>query len=214
MKSAVIVFPGSNCDYDCIKALTHIGDAPQAVWHGEATLPKVDLLILPGGFSWGDYLRPGAIAATAPAVKAALRAANGGTPLLGICNGFQILLEAGCLPGALIRNRHLNFICEEVRLRVASTASIFTDCYKSGEEISFPIAHQDGQYFCDADTLKRLQDDDLIAMRYLNNPNGSIDGIAALGHPTLPIFGLMPHPERAMNGGDGSAFLRNLAGRL
>ena len=218
MKSAVVVFPGSNCDRDCLKALALVGDEPQTIWHTETTLPKVDLLVLPGGFSWGDYLRPGAIAAKAAAVRAALAAAKRGTPLIGICNGFQILLEAECLPGAFIQNRHLNFICESTDLWVASSDSVFTEGYEVGDELRLPIAHQDGQYFCDEDTLKYLRGEDLIAMRYRRNPNGSTDDIAALRHGRLPIFGLMPHPERAIHGGengnDGLVFLRNLAERL
>lgn len=216
MKSGVIVFPGSNCDVDCLRALNLAGANPEPIWHSETELPKVDLLVLPGGFSWGDYLRCGAIAAKSAAVRAALAAAKKGTPLVGICNGFQILLEAGCLPGALLQNRFLDFICEPANLRVNSTVSVFTDCYQAGEGLSLPVAHQEGQYFCSRDDLKRLRDRGQIAMTYRENPNGSLADIAALSHESLPVFGMMPHPERAVygdeNGKDGLRFWQNLCG--
>lgn len=205
MKSAVVVFPGSNRERDMIAALETIGGAkPAVVWHAETDLPKVDLIVVPGGFSYGDYLRSGAIAARAPIMAAIAREAQRGVAVLGVCNGFQILCEAGLLPGVLMRNAGLKFICREVELRVETTASQFTSGYAKGQVIRSPVAHGDGNYRADAETLKRLQDEDRIAFRYVGNPNGSIDDIAGILSEKRNILGMMPHPENLiepLNGG-------------
>jgi phosphoribosylformylglycinamidine synthase I len=207
MKAAVVVFPGSNCDTDCYQVLRDVVKAPvEFVWHKEKELPKVDLVVIPGGFSYGDYLRTGAIARFSPAMEAVKKHAAAGRHVIGICNGFQILLEAGLLPGAMLRNRSLSFICKHVWLRVENTDTPFTKKYKKGETILIPIAHGEGNYYCDADTLKRLQDEDSIVFRYSSedgkvgdefNPNGSLDHIAGISNKTRNVLGMMPHPERA-----------------
>ena len=207
MKAAVVVFPGSNCDTDCFHALKDIAKTPvEFVWHKECSLPKVDLVVIPGGFSYGDYLRTGAIARFSPAMEAVKKHAAAGRHVIGICNGFQILLEAGLLPGAMLRNKSLSFICKHVWLRVENTDTPFTKKYKKGETILIPIAHGEGNYYCDLDTLKRLQDEDGIVFRYSSedgkvsdefNPNGSLDHIAGITNKTRNILGMMPHPERA-----------------
>ena len=214
MKSAVVVFPGSNRERDIIAALETIGGAkPAVVWHAETDLPKVDLIVVPGGFSYGDYLRSGAIAARAPIMAAIAREAERGVAVLGVCNGFQILCEAGLLPGVLMRNAGLKFICREVELRVETTASQFTSGYTKGQVIRSPVAHGDGNYRADDETLKRLQDEDRIAFRYVGNPNGSIDDIAGILSEKRNILGMMPHPENLiepLNGGtDGRALFES-----
>jgi phosphoribosylformylglycinamidine synthase len=214
MKSAVVVFPGSNRERDMIAALETIGGArPAVVWHAETDLPKVDLIVVPGGFSYGDYLRSGAIAARAPIMAAIAREAERGVAVLGVCNGFQILCEAGLLPGVLMRNAGLKFICREVELRVETTASQFTSGYTKGQVIRSPVAHGDGNYRADDETLKRLQDEDRIAFRYVGNPNGSIDDIAGILSEKRNILGMMPHPENLiepLNGGtDGRALFES-----
>ena len=215
MKSAVVVFPGSNRERDIIAALETIGGAkPAVVWHAETDLPKVDLIVVPGGFSYGDYLRSGAIAARAPIMAAIAREAERGVAVLGVCNGFQILCEAGLLPGVLMRNAGLKFICREVELRVETTASQFTSGYTKGQVIRSPVAHGDGNYRADDETLKRLQDEDRIAFRYVGNPNGSIDDIAGILSEKRNILGMMPHPENLiepLNGGtDGRPLFESL----
>lgn len=225
MKSAVIVFPGSNCDRDVAVALTRItGTAPAMVWHADQAIPNVDLIVLPGGFSYGDYLRTGAIAAHSPVMGEVKARAAKGVPVLGICNGFQILTEAGLLPGALVRNVGLHFICRDVYLKVESTDSVFTRRYKKGQQIKIPIAHADGNYRADAATLARLEGEGRVAFRYVNakgdateqgNPNGSANNIAGIFNETRTVLGLMPHPERAieqlLGGADGRAFFEGLA---
>lgn len=214
MKSAVIVFPGSNRERDMIAALEMIGGRkPAVVWHADQDVPKVDLIVVPGGFSYGDYLRSGAIAARAPIMAAIAREAERGVAVLGVCNGFQILCEAGLLPGVLMRNAGLRFICKDVELRVETTASRFTAGYQKGQLIRCPVAHGDGNYRADEETLKRLRDDDRIAFRYVGNPNGSIDDIAGILSPKRNILGMMPHPENlieSLHGGtDGRALFES-----
>jgi phosphoribosylformylglycinamidine synthase len=207
MKAAVIVFPGSNCDTDCFHAVHDIMKVPaQFVWHKDKTLPKVDLVILPGGFSYGDYLRTGAIARFSPIMEEVIKHANEGRAVIGICNGFQILLESGLLPGAMIRNKTLNFICKHTWIRAEDSDTIFTKDLKQGEVLNVPIAHGEGNYYCDDATLKFLQDHKQIIFRYSSkegelgdefNPNGSRDNIAGIVNAKRNVLGMMPHPERA-----------------
>ncbi len=225
MNAAVIVFPGSNCDRDVEVALAaSMGRAPMMVWHGEASLPRTDLIVVPGGFSYGDYLRAGAMAAHSPVMREVVRRAGDGVPVLGICNGFQILIEAGLLPGALLRNAGLKFVCKDVWLRVERTDSPFTSAYRPGQVIRLPIAHNDGNYFADDDTLDRLEGEGRIAMRYAGadgaggaaaNPNGSARDIAGVFNAGRTVLGMMPHPERlaeaALGGTDGRAMFDRLA---
>jgi len=217
MKSAVVVFPGLNRDRDMIAALTSIsGTAPAVVWHKDAELPVVDLIVIPGGFSYGDYLRAGAIAARSP-IMAAIRAkAQQGVHVLGVCNGFQILTEAGLLPGVLMRNASLRFVCREVRLKVESTNTAFTRGYEPGQLITTPVAHHDGNYFADPATLKSIEDNGQVAFRYAEgtNPNGSVNDIAGVFNREKNVLGLMPHPENliesAHGGIDGRALFSGL----
>ncbi|WP_294329833.1 phosphoribosylformylglycinamidine synthase subunit PurQ [uncultured Sphingomonas sp.] len=207
MKTAVIVFPGSNCDRDIAVALESVtGSKPHMVWHGDSELPEgLGLIALPGGFSYGDYLRCGAIAARSPVVQAVIAAANRGTPVIGICNGFQILTETGLLPGALMRNAGLDFVCRDVPLTVENSQSIFTNAYTAGETLSIPVAHHDGNYFADAGTLDRLEGEGRVAFRYGENINGSARNIAGVMNAAGNVLGMMPHPERkieAAHGGD------------
>jgi len=198
MKSAVIQFPGSNRDRDMIAALTKIsGEAPARVWHTETELPDADLIVIPGGFSYGDYLRSGAIAARAPIMAAVAQKAQQGTRVLGVCNGFQILTEAGLLPGALMRNSGLLFVCRQVKLQITNNSTAFTNRYGQGEIIPCPVAHHDGNYFADPKTLKRLEDNGQVVFRYTEgtNPNGSINDIAAITNEDGNVLGMMPHPE-------------------
>lgn len=205
MKSAVIVFPGSNCDRDARMALKQVtGVDPAMVWHKEGKLPEgLDLAVLPGGFSYGDYLRSGAMAAVSP-IGAAIRAhaARGGY-VLAICNGFQVATELGLLPGALLRNASLNFVCRPQRLAIASNASAFTAGYRDQREVCFPIAHHDGNFHADAETLDRLEGEGRVAFRYVGNPNGSARDIAGILSENGRVLGMMPHPERAMAGQEG-----------
>lgn len=205
MKTAVIVFPGSNCDRDIAVALEDItGIKPAMIWHGESELPAgLGLIALPGGFSYGDYLRCGAIAARSPVVRAVVEAAERGTPIIGICNGFQILTETGLLPGALMRNSGLNFVCRDVALSVDNTQSIFTSAYRAGEEIRIPVAHHDGNYFADADTLDRIEGEGRVAFRYAEEVNGSARNIAGLLNASGNVIGMMPHPERKIEAAHG-----------
>ncbi len=219
MKSCVIVFPASNCDRDVAVALEKVtGTAPTMVWHADTDLPETDLIVLPGGFSYGDYLRSGAMAARAPVMREVVRRAKAGTAVLGICNGFQILTEAGLLPGALMRNAGLKFICKTVRLRVETTATPFTRLYSDHETLHIPIAHHDGNYFADEDTLKSLEDGNRIAFRYLDNPNGSARDIAGIVNESGTVLGLMPHPERVIDpllgGTDGVPLFQSLVEAL
>jgi phosphoribosylformylglycinamidine synthase len=212
MKSAVLVFPGSNCDRDLAVAIQQVtGRAPAMVWHRESELPDgTDFIAIPGGFSYGDYLRSGAMAARSPIMGAVADAANRGVPVLGVCNGFQVLTEAGLLPGALMRNAGLHFVCRSVGLKVENSQSIFTSAYQSGEEISVPVAHHDGNYQADAATLDRLEDEGRVAFRYLDAVNGSARQIAGILNDTGNVLGLMPHPERAIEPAHGGTDGRRL----
>ena len=213
MKPSVIVFPASNCDRDAAIALEKItGKAPHMVWHGDADLPDTDFIVLPGGFSYGDYLRSGAMAARSPVMRAVIEKAKAGTPVLGICNGFQVLTETGLLPGALLRNAGLNFVCRTVTLRVENAQSMFTSGFAKGQTVDFPVAHHDGNYFADDETLDRLEGEGRVAFRYLDNPNGSARDIAGVLNDAGNVLGLMPHPERVISpllgGVDGVAFFK------
>jgi len=204
VRAGVITFPGSNCDRDIAVALAACGARVERLWHGESDLPALDLIVLPGGFTYGDYLRCGAIAAHSPAMREVVRRAAAGVAVLGICNGFQILAEAGLVPGALISNAGLKFVCRPVMLEVTSTDSIFTAAYRPGQVISLPVAHHDGCYVCTPDELLRLEDEDRIVLRYLDNPNGSTADIAGLLGAGRNVLGIMPHPERATDPRTGS----------
>ena len=212
MKTAVIVFPGSNCDRDLASALELVtGRKPEMVWHREAELPDgVDFVGIPGGFSYGDYLRSGAMAARSPVMRAVKDAADRGVPVLGVCNGFQVLTEAGLLPGALMRNAGLHFVCRQVPLRVENSQTLFTSGYDSGEEIVFPVAHHDGNYQADEPTLDRLEGEGRIAFRYLDSVNGSARNIAGILNDAGNVLGLMPHPERVVEPAHGRTDGRRL----
>lgn len=196
----VLVFPGSNCDRDLAVAFGAAGAETQMIWHKDTTLPKgLDLLAIPGGFSFGDYLRCGAIAANSPVIRAVADFAHSGGHVLGICNGFQILIETGLLPGALMRNSELKFLCSTEELTVATNNSLFTSQYATGEKVRFPIAHHDGNFIADQRTLETLVGEDRVAFRYANNPNGSMDDIAGVLSENRRVLGLMPHPERVID---------------
>lgn len=199
MKSAVIVFPGSNCDRDLAVALEGAsGNKPAMVWHKDAELPAgLDLIAIPGGFSFGDHLRCGAIAARAPIMRSVVKFANAGGMVIGICNGFQVLIETGLLPGALMRNAGIKFVCKDVDLKVETTNSAFTNAFQPGQIVRFPVAHHDGNYFASSDVITELNDNERIAFRYTDNPNGSIENIAGILSENKRILGMMPHPERA-----------------
>jgi len=199
-RAAVITFPGSNCDRDMAVALEKVsGVAPLRVWHGDAELPeRLDLIAIPGGFSYGDYLRCGAMAARSPIVRAVVEAAGKGTPVLGVCNGFQVLTEAGLLPGALMRNAQLTFVCRTVPLKVETSQSLFTAAYEQGQTIRLPVAHHDGNYFADDATLDRLEGEGRVAFRYGDAVNGSRRDIAGILNEAGNVLGMMPHPERAI----------------
>jgi len=217
IRASVIVFPGSNCDRDIKVAIERISGFPvKMVWHGDASVPASDFIVLPGGFSYGDYLRCGAMAAHSPIMRDVIAKAKAGTPVLGVCNGFQVLCEAGLLPGVLMRNRSLKFICRDVHLRVDNDQSYFTRAYRKGQVIRVPIAHAEGNYFADDETLDRLEGEGRIVLRYSDedgdasnaaNPNGSQRNIAGISDATGRIVGMMPHPERlyenALGGTDG-----------
>lgn len=212
MKSAVIVFPGSNCDRDAFVALDNMGTStPQRVWHKETSLPDgLDFIVVPGGFSYGDYLRCGAMAGNSPIISELKTFAEAGGYILGICNGFQILTETGLLPGALVRNQSLNFVCKNQTLTAVNTKSEFTQGYKGWENIVFPIAHHDGCYFADAHTLDTLEGEDRVAFKYAGNPNGSERDIAGILSPNGRVLGMMPHPERAIGDHEGGSDGRSL----
>ena len=212
MKSAVLVFPGSNCDRDLAVAVEQVtGRTPAMVWHRETELPDgTDFIAIPGGFSYGDYLRSGAMAARSPIMRAVSDAAGRGVPVLGICNGFQVLTEAGLLPGALMRNAGLHFVCRPVGLKVENSQSIFTSAYRAGEEISIPVAHHDGNYQADAETLDRLENEGRVAFRYTGEVNGSARNIAGIINAQGNVLGLMPHPERALETAHGNTDGRRL----
>ncbi|MFV0643436.1 MAG: phosphoribosylformylglycinamidine synthase subunit PurQ [Sphingomonadaceae bacterium] len=204
-RSAVITFPGSNCDRDMAVALETVSGAPAIrVWHGDADLPdRLDFIALPGGFSYGDYLRSGAMAARSPVMQAVVQAANRGVPVLGVCNGFQVLTETGLLPGALMRNAGQDFICRTVPLRIENSQSLFTSAYDQGAEIRIPVAHHDGNYFADDATLDTLEKDGRIAFRYSEPVNGSQRNIAGILNAAGNVLGMMPHPERAIEQAHG-----------
>ncbi|MDB5689919.1 MAG: phosphoribosylformylglycinamidine synthase [Sphingomonas bacterium] len=212
MKSAVIVFPGSNCDRDLAVALREAsGTDPIMVWHRETTLPDgIDLVAVPGGFSYGDYLRSGAMAARSPVMRAVADAAGRGVSVLGVCNGFQVLTEAGMLPGALMRNAGLNFVCRDVALAVTDSGSAFTSQFRPGEAITLPVAHHDGNYTADPDMLDRLEGEGRIAFRYAGDVNGSARGIAGIVNEAGNVLGMMPHPERRIEAAHGGTDGRRL----
>lgn len=214
--SAVITFPGSNCDRDMAVAIEDVcGGTVHRVWHGDAELPQgLDFIALPGGFSYGDYLRSGAMAARSPIMRAVVEQANRGVPVLGVCNGFQVLTEAGLLPGALMRNSGIRFVCREVALTVETTQSRFTAHYFKGQRVTVPVAHHDGNYFADDATLDRLEGEDRVAFRYAEEVNGSARNIAGVLNAGRNVLGMMPHPERhieqAQGGSDGRALFEGV----
>lgn len=220
MKSAVIVFPASNCDRDAETALRDItGRAPHMVWHAEGSFPEVDLILLPGGFSYGDYLRAGAIAAHSPVLKSLKEKADKGVPVMGVCNGFQVLTETGLLPGVLMRNAGLKFICRNVGLKVETSQSLFTGGYEDGQVLSIPVAHHDGNYFADEKTLDEIEQNGQVAFRYVDengemnaagNPNGSARNIAGVFNKAKTVIGFMPHPENAIDSAVGGTDGRGL----
>lgn len=210
----VVVFPGSNCEQDMLEAMRLVGGEPELLWHGDATVNGVDAVIVPGGFAHGDYLRPGAIARFSPVMSAVAEFAATGGPVVGICNGFQVLTEAGLLPGALQKNAGLKFVCAPAQLRVETTNSVLTRSAEKGSVLNVPINHFEGNYTCDAETLAQLQDEDRIVLRYVVNPNGSMDDIAGVCNEGRNVVGLMPHPERAtselLGSTDGLPLLQSL----
>lgn len=219
MRFGVVVFPGSNCDHDAWYAVTHnLGQQAEFIWHDSPSLGAVDAVILPGGFSYGDYLRCGAIAKFSPVLAAVKKFAADGGLVLGICNGFQILAESGLLPGALLRNRDLKFVCRDMRLRVETTATPFTASATRGQILRMPVAHGEGCYFADLETLDLLEKEDRVVLRYLENPNGSLRDIAGICNERRNVMGMMPHPERAadvlMGSTDGRAILESMVRSL
>ena len=228
MNSTIIVFPGSNCDRDiqvCLRDTFKV--EPKMVWHRETNIEMTDLIVIPGGFSFGDYLRAGCIAAHSPAIREVIKHARTGVPVLGICNGFQILCETGILPGALMRNSNLRFICKDVHLQVENDEAFFTRNYHSGDVVKMPIAHHEGNYVADSETLCRIENDNRVAFRYCNNkgiknkntnPNGSAKNIAGILNDVGNVLGMMPHPERMVSkilgGSDGQHFFEKLAGKM
>ena len=209
-----MLFPGSNCEQDAIEAIRSLGGDAEVLWHGDATVGSVDAVIVPGGFAHGDALRPGAIARFSPVMAAVADFARAGGPVVGICNGFQVLTEAGLLPGALQKNRGLTFLCTTVGLRVESTGSVLTSAATVGDELQVPINHFEGNYTCSSETLAELRAEDRVVLRYVDNPNGSMDDIAGICNEGRNVVGLMPHPERAISellgSTDGVVLLRSL----
>jgi len=228
VKAGVVVFPDSNCDRDVMVALRAAsGGEPVVLWHKESSVPPLDLIVLPGGFSYGDYLRPGAMAAHSPIMRAVKERATAGTPVLAICNGFQVACEAGLLPGALLRNASLKYVCRDVHLRVEQSQTVFTARYAQGQVVRIPVGHHDGNYVADAATLDRLEGEGRVAFRYVTpegeptagaNPNGSARNIAGVFNETRTVLGLMPHPERLadirLGGTDGRAMFESLVEAL
>ena len=228
MKAAVIVFPGSNCDRDVKVALEKVtGGAVSMVWHGDAAVPATDFIVLPGGFAYGDYLRTGAMAAHSPIMRDVVAKARAGTPVLGICNGFQVLCEAGLLPGVLMRNAALKFVCRDVLLKVEQTGTLFTNRFKPGEVIRIPVAHGDGNYFADKTTLETLEAEGRVVFRYVDkagnatpeaNPNGALHNIAGICDERRRVLGMMPHPERLfepmLGGTDGRKVFESILERI
>jgi phosphoribosylformylglycinamidine synthase len=215
LRSAVITFPGSNCDRDMADALEKVsGIAPHRVWHGDSDLPeRLDFIALPGGFSYGDYLRCGAMAARSPIMRAVAEAAGRGVSVLGVCNGFQVLTESGLLPGALLRNAAMNFVCRAVALTVENSQTVFTGGYEAGQQVTMPVAHHDGNYFADPATLDRLEGEGRVAFRYAEEVNGSARQIAGVLNTAGNVLGMMPHPERMIEpeqgGSDGRAMFES-----
>ena len=219
MKTTLIQFPGSNRDGDMISALRKItGNAPHLVWHSETQIPPTDLVVIPGGFSYGDYLRAGAIAARSPVMGAVRKCAQEGVAVIGVCNGFQILCEAGLLPGSLMRNAGLNFVCREIKLEVVNASTNFSTAYFEGQVIRCPVAHHDGNYFTDAKTLRRIEGNGQVVFKYANktNPNGSLNDIAGITNKKGNILGMMPHPENLIEdfhgGSDGCGVFESVLG--
>jgi phosphoribosylformylglycinamidine synthase I len=210
----VVVFPGSNCEHDAIEAVERLGHRGRLLWHGDTSLGDVDAVVLPGGFAHGDYLRPGAIARFSPVMEAVVGFARGGGPVVGICNGFQILTEAGLLPGVLHKNTGLRFVCRTVTVKVESTNSVLTTGAAPGQMLELPVNHFGGSYLADPSTLDMLRDEDRVVLRYIENPNGSADDIAGIRNQQGNVVGLMPHPERACDpltgGTDGAVLLGSL----
>jgi len=210
----VVLFPGSNCEHDVVEAVRLLGGDADILWHGDAHVAGVDAVVVPGGFAHGDYLRPGAIARFSPVMQAVAEFAAGGGPVVGICNGFQVLTEAGLLPGALQKNRGLKFLCATATLRVDSSDSVLTSAAAVGDELRIPINHFEGNYTCSPETLAELRAEDRVVLRYVENPNGSVDDIAGITNAGRNVVGLMPHPERAtsdlLGSSDGLPLLRSL----
>jgi phosphoribosylformylglycinamidine synthase I len=210
----VVTFPGSNCELDAVEAIGDLGGHAELLWHGDADLHQVDAVVLPGGFAHGDYLRPGAIARFSPVMEAVRAHAAAGGPVVGICNGFQVLTEAGLVPGALQKNRGLKFLCTPTRLRVETTSTVLTSEAAVGDVLRIPINHFEGNYTCDPETLAELRGEDRVVLRYVDNPNGSMDDIAGVCNEGRNVVGLMPHPERAchalVGSTDGAVLLRSL----
>lgn len=210
----VVHFPGTNCDLDVVHAMEQLGASADVLWHGDATVGAADAVVVPGGFAHGDYLRTGALARFSPVMAAVAEFAAAGGPVVGICNGFQVLCEAGLLPGALQKNAGLKFVCRTVAIRVETVDTVFTNCATPGQVLDIPINHFEGNYVCDAETLAEIQADDRVVVRYVENPNGALDDIAGICNPGRNVVGLMPHPERAsdplLGSADGNVMLRSL----
>jgi phosphoribosylformylglycinamidine synthase I len=219
MRVGIVVFPGSNCDHDAWYAVSHnLGQSAEFVWHDSPSLGQVDAVILPGGFSYGDYLRCGAIAKFSPVMEAVRKFAGAGGPVLGICNGFLILVESGLLPGALLRNTGLKFVCRDVTVRVETTNTPFTSTATPGQMLRLPVAHGEGCYFADQRTLNAIETEDRVVLRYVDNPNGSVSGIAGICNERRNVMGMMPHPERAadvlLGSTDGRVILESMVHSL
>ena len=219
MKFGVVVFPGSNCDQDCFNVVKNVLKQPvEYIWHKNTKLDHFDCIIIPGGFSYGDYLRCGAIARFSPIMDSIIKFANGGGLVIGICNGFQILLEAGLLPGAMLRNKNLHFICKFVELKVENTDTPFSSKYKKGQIVRIPIAHNEGNYYIDDKGLAELKKNNQIIFRYVDNPNGAVDDIAGIVNKERNVLGMMPHPERCsekeLTSEDGRLIFESIVNRL